>query len=37
MAGEEFNEEDGQFEETVHEGSCDYAAPVFGEEAGEGG
>lgn len=37
MAGEQFDEKSGDFEETVEEGACNDATPVSGEESGEGG
>lgn len=37
MAGEEFDDKGGDFEEGVEEGAADDAAPVAGEEADEGG
>ena len=35
VAGEEFDEKSGDFEETVEEGACNDATPVSGEESGE--
>lgn len=36
MAGKQFNEESGNFEETVKERSSDYTSPMSSEESLEG-